>query len=465
MLNVWQYDEQVFDFADGRLLLRGANGAGKSKTMEMLLPFVLDGDKARLTASGRHHTSLLWLMLDGYDGQARTGYLWVEFGRRPGRRVETHVRRGHPGDAVRAGRDGVVLHVTAPGRHRPRPGGRRRPARRRARSRPSSRTAAGTSSTPRGATASTSAGCCSASARPVRRAAAAALLAAAAAGRRGHRPGAAGRAARQGPPQRRRRHGRAAGDTFDELEAFGEQIERRARSAESLTAFAETYAGYARSVVAVRGRTALAATKEVRDARRALTRAGDELGQAQAELAVARADHEDAEEARAGALARIAALETSPEARSRQHLLEVAKRVETLQRVERDSAGEAGRAQARGAASASQAADAGSRLGRATHELRDSCDIAATALTGAEASALPPPAAAAFASVPSWELPTDIDAAADALRSTGAAHATWVETARTAVGQVRRSGPGRRRGAARCGLGRTGCRVRTGDGR
>jgi hypothetical protein len=81
VLNVWQYDEQVFEFADGRLLLRGSNGAGKSKTLEMLLPFVLDGDKARMTASGRHHTSLLWLMLDGYAGQNRAGYLWVEFAR------------------------------------------------------------------------------------------------------------------------------------------------------------------------------------------------------------------------------------------------------------------------------------------------------------------------------------------------------------------------------------------------
>ena len=81
ILNVWQYDRQVFELAEGRLLLRGANGAGKSKTMEMLLPFAIDGDKARLTASGRHHTSLLWLMLDGYDGQARTGYVWVEFSR------------------------------------------------------------------------------------------------------------------------------------------------------------------------------------------------------------------------------------------------------------------------------------------------------------------------------------------------------------------------------------------------
>ncbi len=81
VLNVWQYDDQVFSFADGRLLLRGSNGAGKSKTLEMLLPFVIDGDKARMTASARHHTSLLWLMLDGVDAATRTGYLWVEFAR------------------------------------------------------------------------------------------------------------------------------------------------------------------------------------------------------------------------------------------------------------------------------------------------------------------------------------------------------------------------------------------------
>jgi uncharacterized protein (TIGR02680 family) len=79
VLNVWQYDEQVFDFADGRLLLRGTNGAGKSKTLEMLLPFVLDGDKARMTATGRHGSQLLWLMTDGATGTGtRTGYLWVE---------------------------------------------------------------------------------------------------------------------------------------------------------------------------------------------------------------------------------------------------------------------------------------------------------------------------------------------------------------------------------------------------
>lgn len=78
ILNVWQYDDQVFTFCDGRLLLRGTNGAGKSKTMEMLLPFVLDGDKARMTATGRQGSQLLWLMSDGGSGGTRTGYLWVE---------------------------------------------------------------------------------------------------------------------------------------------------------------------------------------------------------------------------------------------------------------------------------------------------------------------------------------------------------------------------------------------------
>ena len=55
ILNVWQYDDQTFTFAGGRLLLRGANGAGKSKTLEMRLPFVLEGDKLSMTCSGRPH--------------------------------------------------------------------------------------------------------------------------------------------------------------------------------------------------------------------------------------------------------------------------------------------------------------------------------------------------------------------------------------------------------------------------
>ncbi|GAA5010943.1 TIGR02680 family protein [Actinopolymorpha pittospori] len=76
---VWQYDEQ-FLFGDGRLLLRGKNGAGKSKALEMLLPFLLDGDSRRLDAAGGAKTTLKWLMLSGWSGGTnRLGYLWLEF--------------------------------------------------------------------------------------------------------------------------------------------------------------------------------------------------------------------------------------------------------------------------------------------------------------------------------------------------------------------------------------------------
>ncbi|MBM9624660.1 TIGR02680 family protein [Streptomyces zhihengii] len=77
--NVWQYDEQEFVFGDGRLLLRGKNGAGKSKALEMLLPYLLDGDARALDATGTGRTTLAWLMLDGFEQTNRLGYLWVEF--------------------------------------------------------------------------------------------------------------------------------------------------------------------------------------------------------------------------------------------------------------------------------------------------------------------------------------------------------------------------------------------------
>ncbi|GGS95023.1 TIGR02680 family protein [Streptomyces chromofuscus] len=79
--NVWQYDQQEFSFGDGRLLLRGKNGAGKSKALEMLLPYLLDGDARALDATGTGRTTLLWLMLDGFEQTNRLGHLWVEFAR------------------------------------------------------------------------------------------------------------------------------------------------------------------------------------------------------------------------------------------------------------------------------------------------------------------------------------------------------------------------------------------------
>ena len=44
IVNLYEYANQVFDFAGGRLLLRGHNTSGKTKALELLLPFCLDGD-------------------------------------------------------------------------------------------------------------------------------------------------------------------------------------------------------------------------------------------------------------------------------------------------------------------------------------------------------------------------------------------------------------------------------------
>ncbi|MCK9911016.1 hypothetical protein MXD81_17840, partial [Microbacteriaceae bacterium K1510] len=46
LVNFWYYDDEYFEFADGKLLLRGTNGSGKSVTMQSLLPVLLDGKKS-----------------------------------------------------------------------------------------------------------------------------------------------------------------------------------------------------------------------------------------------------------------------------------------------------------------------------------------------------------------------------------------------------------------------------------
>ena len=78
--------EQLFQFEGGRLLLRGKNGAGKSKALELLLPFLLDGDVKRLDATGAGKTTFRWLMSEGATGVNRQGFLWLELRRGRGRR-------------------------------------------------------------------------------------------------------------------------------------------------------------------------------------------------------------------------------------------------------------------------------------------------------------------------------------------------------------------------------------------
>ncbi|MGH9294099.1 MAG: TIGR02680 family protein, partial [Acidimicrobiales bacterium] len=78
IVNVWQYDRAELTFAGGRALLRGSNGAGKSKALEVLLPFLLDGDTRSIDATGRDRTSVYWLMTDGRDPGNHVGYVWLE---------------------------------------------------------------------------------------------------------------------------------------------------------------------------------------------------------------------------------------------------------------------------------------------------------------------------------------------------------------------------------------------------
>ena len=83
IINFWLYDEAEFEFSSGRLILRGANGAGKSVTMQSLIPLVLDGDKRpwRLDPFGSRDRRLEYYLLGEADSNIfeRTGYLFLEF--------------------------------------------------------------------------------------------------------------------------------------------------------------------------------------------------------------------------------------------------------------------------------------------------------------------------------------------------------------------------------------------------
>ncbi|PWJ47487.1 TIGR02680 family protein [Quadrisphaera granulorum] len=85
LVDLYYYDDQDFWFHDGRLLLRGNNGAGKSKVLALLLPFLFDGETAghRLEPDGDSQKKMEWNLLLGgeHPNPERTGYSWLELGR------------------------------------------------------------------------------------------------------------------------------------------------------------------------------------------------------------------------------------------------------------------------------------------------------------------------------------------------------------------------------------------------
>ena len=84
LVDFWYYDEEAFDFSEGRMLLRGANGSGKSVTMQSFIPLLLDGNMRpeRLDPFGSRARKMEnYLLEEGDEREERTGYLYVEFKR------------------------------------------------------------------------------------------------------------------------------------------------------------------------------------------------------------------------------------------------------------------------------------------------------------------------------------------------------------------------------------------------
>lgn len=112
LVDVFYYDQEEFRFRDGRLLLRGNNGTGKSKVLALMLPFLLDGELAayRVEPDGDPKKRMEWNLLLGgeHPHPERLGYTWLEFGRRDDDGVEHYCTLGCGMKAV-AGR-GIADH-------------------------------------------------------------------------------------------------------------------------------------------------------------------------------------------------------------------------------------------------------------------------------------------------------------------------------------------------------------------
>lgn len=85
LVDVFYYDQEEFWFRDGRLLLRGNNGTGKSKVLALILPFLLDGELSphRVEPDADPKKRMEWNLLLGgeHPNPERLGYTWLELGR------------------------------------------------------------------------------------------------------------------------------------------------------------------------------------------------------------------------------------------------------------------------------------------------------------------------------------------------------------------------------------------------
>lgn len=80
IINLWDYRDEEFVFADGRMVLRGPNGSGKTKALEVLFPFIFDGriEPRRLNPfAGEERTMKSNLLYRGQE--SAYAYVWMEF--------------------------------------------------------------------------------------------------------------------------------------------------------------------------------------------------------------------------------------------------------------------------------------------------------------------------------------------------------------------------------------------------
>ncbi len=90
IIGLWEYDDAEFWFADGRLVLRGGNGAGKTKVLELTTLMLLRGEvtPSVLDPFGSQHRTMRFNLLPTGEGDdprspadSGLGYAWTEFGR------------------------------------------------------------------------------------------------------------------------------------------------------------------------------------------------------------------------------------------------------------------------------------------------------------------------------------------------------------------------------------------------
>ena len=83
LVNFWLYDKEEFSLIDGKIMLRGQNGSGKSITTQSFIPFILDGDRSpeRLDPFGSRDRKMDYYFLEDTDSDDVTGYVYLEFAR------------------------------------------------------------------------------------------------------------------------------------------------------------------------------------------------------------------------------------------------------------------------------------------------------------------------------------------------------------------------------------------------